>query len=204
MLLNFNELYVKYDMKIRGVIHIGAHYGEEHELYKQKNIENIVYVEPLTNNFKILKENIKDNSILLNFALGNEEKEVEMFVETANNGQSSSILEPKLHLVQYPHIVFNTKETVKMKKLDNINLDINKYNLINIDVQGYELEVFKGAERTLNNIDYIISEINRDDVYLNCTKINELINYLSQYDFELVEQTWDGQTWGDGLFIKRK
>jgi len=204
MLLNFNELYKKYDMKIKGVIHIGAHYGEEHDLYKQKNIENIVYVEPLTNNFKILKENIKDKSILLNFALGNEEKEIQMFVETANNGQSSSILEPKLHLKQYPHIVFNNKETVIMKKLDNIDLDINKYNLINIDVQGYELEVFKGSKKILNNIDYIISEINRDEVYLNCTKINELIDFLMPYGFELVEQTWDGQTWGDGLFIKRK
>ena len=89
-----------------------------------------------------------------------------------------------------------------MKKLDNIGLS-NDYNFINIDVQGYELEVFKGAVNTLKNIDYIISEINRDEVYANCAKVDDLKNFLSQYGFELVEETWDGQTWGDGLFIKK-
>ena len=33
MLLNFNELVKKYNMNIKGVIHIGAHYGEEIQEY---------------------------------------------------------------------------------------------------------------------------------------------------------------------------
>lgn len=204
MMLDFDDIYLKYNMKINGIIHIGAHYGEEHEQYKEKNVKNLVYVEPVLKNFNVLKENIKDDSILLNIALGNEEKDIEMFVETANNGQSSSILKPKLHLVQYPDIVFNEKEIVKMKKLDNIGLDLSKYNLINIDVQGYELEVFKGGTNTLNYIDYIFCEINRDDVYENCAKVDELIKFLYKYNFDLVEINWAGYTWGDGFFIKRK
>ena len=42
-----------------------------------------------------------------------------MNIETANEGQSSSILEPKIHLKQYPHITFNSKITVPITKLDN-------------------------------------------------------------------------------------
>ena len=38
MLLNFNELVKKYNMNIKGVIHIGAHYGQEHQLYKENDI----------------------------------------------------------------------------------------------------------------------------------------------------------------------
>jgi len=106
-------------------------------------------------------------------------------------------------LLQYPHIVFNEREEVQMKRLDDIGIDVSQYNLINIDVQGYELEVLKGSEKFLNNIDYIISEINRDEVYINCAKYNELINFLKPYGFELVEQSWDGITWGDGFFIKK-
>jgi hypothetical protein len=126
-----------------------------------------------------------------------------MNVETANSGQSSSILNPKLHLSQYPHIIFNSTEEVDMFRLDDMNIDLDNINFINIDVQGYELEVFKGAEKTLNNIDYIMSEINRDEVYENCVKIDELIEFLKLYGFELVEQDWAGGTWGDGLFIKK-
>ena len=202
MLLNFSELVKKYNMDIKGVIHIGAHYGQEHQLYKENNIKNISYFEPLSRNFNVLSSNITDGSKLFNFALGNDNKQIEMFVETANSGMSSSILKPKLHLEQYPHIVFNDVETVEMKRLDEVELDFENYNFINIDVQGYELEVFKGSVNFLKNVDYIISEINRDEVYVGCAKLDELNNFLGEFGFELVESTWDGGTWGDGLYIK--
>ena len=204
MILDLKYLIDKYKMNINGVLHIGAHYGEESELYKTNEIKNVVYFEPISTSFNILKNKIGDDGILFNYALGNENKYVEMYVETANLGQSSSILEPMLHKTQYPTIIFDSKETVKMVRLDDIEINIKNYNLINLDVQGYELEVFKGAEETLKNIDYIISEINKDETYLGCAKINELEDFLSPYGFKLVEQNWAGITWGDGFFIKSK
>lgn len=204
MLLDLVSLIKKYDMNINGVIHIGAHVGEENGVYNQLEIKNKIFFEPLTNNFERLKQNVGDDSILIKKALGNENKSIEMFVETANSGQSSSILKPVLHLSQYPHITFDSKETVEMARLDDLNMDLSNYNFINIDVQGYELEVFKGAEKTLENIDYIMSEINRDEVYENCAKIEEMKKFLSKYGFTLVEEYWAGGTWGDGLFIKNK
>jgi FkbM family methyltransferase len=208
MLLDFNSIVRKYNMKISGVLHIGAHYGEEHSLYKMNNINKIVYFEPLKNNFQVLESKVGGDATLYNIALGQEEKEIEMFVETANNGQSSSILEPVLHLVQYPGILFNDRETVQMKRLDDVIDNSNsEYNFINIDVQGYELEVFKGSTKTLENIDYIIAEINRDEVYKNCAKVNELCEFLGQYGFDLVEENWVDYgkgDWGDGLFVKKR
>lgn len=203
MLLNLIELVKKYDLKIKGVLHIGAHYGEENGIYDILEIKNRIYFEPLESNFKKLKENVGDNYFLIKKALGNETKEIEMFVETANMGQSSSILEPGTHLNQYPNIIFDKKELVEMIKLDEFPYEKEIYNFINIDVQGYELEVFKGAINSLEKIDYIMSEINRDEVYKNCAKLPELIDFLKPYGFELVEETWDGGTWGDGFFIKK-
>jgi FkbM family methyltransferase len=189
-------------MDIKGVIHIGAHHGQEHSLYKDNNVKNIVYFEPLSSNFNILKSNVGEDAILYNCALGDTEGEVEMFVETANRGQSSSVLEPELHKKQYPHIVFHNKETVSMKRLDDIGLP-NEYNFINIDVQGYELEVFKGGSEYLKTIDYIITEVNRDEVYKNCPMVEDLDRFLSTYGFERVETTWDGITWGDAFYVKK-
>lgn len=205
MILDFNNCISKYNMQIKGVIHIGAHYGEEHNLYKINNINKIVYFEPLSDNFRVLESRIGKEATLYKLALGSEEKEIEMYVESANNGQSSSILEPVIHLIQYPSIVFDKKEVVMMKRLDDVidNSD-GDYNLINIDVQGYELEVFRGSIKTLENIDYIIAEINRDEVYKNCAKIHELTSFLGNFGFQLVEENWIGGTWGDGLFIKNK
>ena len=204
MLINLKDLVKKYDMNITGVIHIGGHHGEEDSIYNDLKISNKIYFEPIIKNFEVLKLNVTNNSILYNFALGNENKQIEMFVESSNNGQSCSILKPCLHLTQYPNIVFNEKENITMVKLDDVDINQQNYNFINIDVQGYELEVFKGAVNCLNNIDYIYTEINRDEVYENCAKVTELSNFLNSYGFILVEESWDGITWGDGLFIKRK
>lgn len=205
MLLNFDNIIKNYNLKIKGVLHIGAHYGQEHIEYLIHNIHNIIYFEPLKNNFNVLLKNIQFGETIkaYNIALGNFEGEIDMFVETTNQGMGSSILEPDKHLTQYPGIVFDKKETVLINKLDNIQYDRNLFNLINIDVQGYELEVFKGATKSLEYIDYIITEINRDTLYKNCVQENELDLFLSNFAFVRVETFWAGGTWGDALYIKQ-
>ena len=202
MLLDFNLLKQKYAMGITGIIHIGGHHGQEFKTYEENNISNVVFFEPVPSTFKILEQNIGDKAILHNVALGNENKKVEMFIETANQGQSSSILEPGIHTRQYPHITFDSKLEVDMVRLDDFLVGPTDYNFINIDVQGYELEVMKGATNILENIDYIMSEVNRDEVYINCSKVNELDSFLSDFGFSRVETTWDGLTWGDALYVK--
>lgn len=204
MLLDFEKLYTKYNLNVKGVIHIGGHFGEEDIHYRRRNISNVMYFEPLKKNFDVLKRNVSDKAIVYNLALGNEEKTMEMFVESVNQGMSSSLLKPKEHLSQYPHIVFDSTELVEVKKLDNIVFDRENYNLINIDVQGYELEVFKGGENTLNHIDYIITEINKVHLYEDGALLENLIHFLSKYNFKMVEENWAGGTWGDGFFIKNK
>ena len=204
MLLDFANLVKKYNMNIKGVIHIGAHFGQEINLYEQCDIKNIMFFEPVPITFAKLSSNIGTKAKLFNTALGNIEGEIEMYIETANDGQSSSILEPALHVHQYPHIAFTDKTKVPITKLDNYIEHRDNYNLINVDVQGYELEVFKGGAKFLEHIDYIISEVNRADVYKNCAKVEELDNFLNDYNFNRVETDWAGNTWGDALYIKIK
>jgi FkbM family methyltransferase len=96
--LDFAQLVDKYNLKIKGIIHVGAHYGQEYELYQSFQIDNLVFFEPLSKNFEILKEHLGDNALLIQKALGNENKKIKMYVESANDGMSSSILKPKKHL----------------------------------------------------------------------------------------------------------
>lgn len=204
MLISLDKLMSEYNLDIKGVIHIGAHYGQEYKDYVKYDIKNLLFFEPLIKNFIILNGNIElsDTVKSYNIALGNMTGDIVMNVETDNEGMSSSILEPVIHLTQYPHIKFTGKETVKIDKLDNIKFDRTQFNMINIDVQGYELEVFKGAVETLKNIDIIYTEVNRDEVYKNCAKVDELDEFLKFYNFKRICTSWDGRTWGDALYIK--
>lgn len=132
MFFDFKNLIQKYNMKISGVIHIGAHYGQEISEYISLGIENMVLFEPIPENYEIMKENaLKFNANIdgHRVALGNENKQVVMNISN-NEGQSSSVLNPKIHLDLHPDVVFFRTEEVEMKKLDDYAY--TDYNIINI------------------------------------------------------------------------
>ena len=54
MLISFTQLRKKYNMNISGIIHIGAHHGEEISEYIRNGIQDIILFEPLSSNFEIL------------------------------------------------------------------------------------------------------------------------------------------------------
>lgn len=204
MLLDINKLNNKYKLNINGVVHVGAHFGEEHSVYESININKIVYFEPIKKTFEVLKKRVT-NCEVHNVALGNFEGYIEMFVEDLDKYGCSSILEPSKNYDGYA--TFSKKETVKVDKLDNFKLI--GYNFLNIDVQGYELEVLKGSHKTLNNIDYILCEVHRKHNekgldYHNVPLIEDITELLSEYGFKMVDVNWAGTSWGDAFYIKNK
>lgn len=218
MLLNFDQLVKKHNLNIKGCLHIGAYIGQEIIEYMKHDINHVIFFEPQDDIFDILSHNMgvvcgKDtNVILVNKAVGNENKSTKMFLSNTpggiNNGSgaSSSLLKPKKHLEQYPHITFPETQDVEMVRLDDFwyftELDKSYYNFMNIDVQGYELEVLRSAEKTLEGIDYVMTEVNRDEVYEGCALVEDIDKFLGDYGFERVETSWDGDTWGDGFYKK--
>ena len=201
MLLDLISLVEKYNIKINGVIHIGAHFGEENNLYEKLQIKERIFFEPLVKNFQVLQNNVIGFPIH-KLALGNENRKIKMFLESANKGQSCSILKPKKHKEQYPHIIFEGEEEVDMIRLDDFSGDTKNFNFINIDVQGYELEVLKGAEKTLENTNVVVTEILREELYQGCVMYQELEAWLNQKGFQMTNSNWVGGSYGDAIFIK--
>lgn len=205
MILNFSKLYKKYNMNITGVIHIGAHFGEELSLYNKHGIKNIVFFEPVKKTFEVLKKLVNDSALLYNVALGDSNGQIDMNIELEDKWGCSSILTPSSN---YDSSVFDDKkEKVNIRTLDSYGFD-NKYNLLNIDVQGYEMNVFRGASKYLDNVDYIYTEVHRINKkpldYIGAPLIEEVSSFLEKYNFELKEVSWAGKSWGDALYIKNK
>ena len=76
---------------------------------------------------------------------------------------------------------------------------------MNIDVQGYELEVLNGATKSLEDVDYILSEVNKAELYKGCPMIEDIDEFLGKFSFSRVKLEWytGGEDWGDALYIKR-
>ena len=204
MLLDFESLLRKYDMRISGVLHVGAHFGEEYLSYIDNGISRVVFIEPLKENFQVLEDRFGaiDDVVLINKGAGSEKKQLNMY-RASNDLVSSSVLKPKRHLTQHPDVLFDDGQTViEIDRIDNMLKDIVPYNFMNVDVQGYELEVFKGAGEFLDRVDFIMTEVNRDEVYEGCAQVEEIDEYLSKYKFKRTETSWDGDCWGDALYVK--
>lgn len=191
---------------MKGVICIGANLGQELEGWISLGIRDFILFEPVSSTFQKLKKIIanKDANIqLFNIALGNRRDRIMMFTETCHQGKSSSILEPLLHLEQYPDIEFDGKEFVELDKLDDIEYDRNLYDKMQIDTQGYEMEVLKGAEKSLASIDELTIEVYRKELYRGCPMIEEVTGWLSHRGFDVIDIYWRGLTWGDCKLRRR-
>ncbi|QPX48273.1 methyltransferase [Synechococcus phage S-SRM01] len=205
MILSFTTMVKKYNMDIKGIIHIGAHRGQEIEEYVDNGIQDIIMFEPVSLNFNILEKRMADvnaNISAYQVALGNEEKNVTMYLSD-NDLISSSVLRPKVHLQLHPGVGFPGTEEVEMKRLDSFAEETQNFNFINMDVQGYELEVLKGGAETLKHVDYVYCEINRDELYEGNAFVEDLDEFLSGYSMERVETDWAGTLWGDALYVRK-
>ena len=204
-MIEFESLLKKYKINISGISHFGAHLGQEVIDYKKAGSFPIHLFEPQKEIFSDLSKSFskEENIYLYNFGLGNENKKVEINLNTNNQGMSASILEPDLHLKHHPNVTFEGKEKIEIKRYDD--LSISGVNFFAIDVQGYELEALKGSKDSLNNVDYILTEVNRKELYKGCVKIEELDSFLKDYDFVRVETAWWQKIipWGDAFYIKK-
>jgi FkbM family methyltransferase len=206
MLMSLSSIKSKYKIDITGLIHVGGHIGEEVSDYYSKGIDNIIIFEPLPQSFVQLESEVAKYQFkkikLINKALGSKNKQIEMNV-CNQDGLCSSLLNPKHVLDQYPHIKFPNKQLVDMITMDSIIGENHNYNFLNMDTQGYELEVLKGSKKTLKKINFVYTEVNNIEVYENNALIEDIDKFLEEYDMVRVETDWMGTTWGDAFYIKK-
>jgi FkbM family methyltransferase len=207
MLIPFNTIYKKYDLKIRGILHLGAHLLEEKPDYDAKNISKVVWIEG--NPIIAQQSKAKADGVIhkvYNYLISDtDDEEVEFNI--ANNGQSSSILKLGKHSMYHPDVVYTNTIKAKTKTLKSIiednSLDINDYNFLNIDLQGVELKAIRGLGNYLHYVDYVYTEVNSGNVYEGNDLIGDIDSYLYDYGFERVETEFTGAEWGDAFYIKK-
>jgi len=207
MLIPFDTIYKKYDLKIKGILHLGAHLLEGKSDYDEKNISKVVWIEGNPDTVTQAKLIAGDSHHkVYNYLISDKDNE-EVEFNIANNGQSSSILKLGKHKMYHPDVVYTNIIKAKTKTLktiiDDNNLDVNDYNFLNIDLQGVELKAIKGLGKYLHYIDYIYTEVNSGNVYEGNDLITDIDSYLADYGFERVETQFTGAEWGDAFYIKR-
>ena len=83
-------------------------------------------------------------------------------------------------------------------------------DFLKIDVQGYELEVLKGSEKSLDKIRVILAEVNLIDIHKNVPLLSDIVNWLNDRDWVaydicgLTRRPLDQALWqADFIFVPR-
>lgn len=149
------------------VIDVGAHTGDW-TVYCAKilQVKEIYAFEPLKENLfyakSILELNGCDNAKIYPFALSDSNKESELEYSGTMLGEVRANAKKKV-------------ETIKFRTLDSLNLQCN---ILKIDVEGFELEVLKGAILTIRKFKpKIILETHTKKLRFECNKLLESEGY---------------------------
>lgn len=192
---------------VTGAIHVGAHQAEELNDYLESGINRILWVEPNEDLHSEIEKAISSFPLMRlgKFAAGDRDHQGELHI--TNDPQSTSMLELNIHAIEYPHIVEMAKVEVKVKQIDTwvgeLGVERNVYNLLNLDIQGYELKALKGCVNQLRYVDYIYTEVNKEELYRGCASYVEIDNFLGQHGFKRVATIWSKHGWGDALYSRK-
>jgi FkbM family methyltransferase len=210
MLIPLSDLLNRYNIKPKGVLHVGGHYAEEAADYAQHGMKPMIFIEGDPDSFKIMIERLKPftNWIAVNQCISDVEEDAILNI-SSNEGQSSSILQFGTHTKAHPEVKFVGQKAVHTKRIDQIQfLDPSGWTIadcdfLNIDVQGYELKVLKSMGNLLQGFRYAYIEVNKAELYRGCPMIGEIDAYLAGFGFRQVEVKWAGNFgWGDAFFVK--
>lgn len=168
------------------LLDIGANIGN-HSVFLSSMFKKVYAFEPNPITYQVLKINAEyacknKNIEVFNFGLSETEDTLPFLVNTLNIGGSAIVSKD-----------YNASDTisVSVKPLDGLK-DIEKedISLIKIDVEGHELDVLKGAKKTLiSKKPAIIFEQGEAEIYNGSSQV---IDYLKElgYEFYVIQKNF--------------
>ena len=214
--MSFTEEYL-INKNIQNVVHIGADRGGELPQYRNLGAKKVVWVEANPDVYGELLENLKimnisevqsipfnqlisdtdDASTEFNIYYGSDAGHL-----TGNKGMSSMLK------AEYP-VSECYRGTLELNALTlDTFLERNElgfdFDLLNVDTQGAEMMVARGASKVLENVKFINCEVTFfNPQYQNNPRFDEVNEYFQGFGFEHIHtELCDEKNWGDGLWIK--
>lgn len=172
-------------LQSHGILHIGAHEGQEAKMYNRRN-KAVIWVEAVPRHFEKLSKNIKQfrNQIAFNAMLSDQCKTSRDFFITSNNGESSSLY--PLAKNEY-WVGLENSEVCKLpsQRLDCLfsEPEIQKFDYWIVDVQGAEIEVLKGAGDLIRFCRYLQVEISQEKFYIGGADFQDVKLFLESQSF---------------------
>lgn len=183
-----------------GVLHVGAHLGEEKLEYERFGFGKIFWVEANPVLCERLKKITQDEVFQ---GLVWSESDLDRKFHVGEDTHVSSTLAPGLINQIYPSVVFTSELNMKTTTLQDLVPHTCEYNFINFDVQGAELHAMKGLGVLIDRVQYIYTEVSFVKLYKDSASLSDLDTFLKDSGFRRVAlKSVPGKGWGEAFYIR--
>jgi FkbM family methyltransferase len=201
-----------------GVVHVGAHMGEEVPAYRDFGWSPMYLIEANPEVVPALSAKFdgQNDVSVLPIAVGDREGEIDFAVhKTKKGGMESASILPLWKLGEIvPVFSSDSVHKVPISTIDLLSSSgafTEKVGLVVIDVQGAELLVLKGAKQFLQTVDAVICEVNLIENYKGCALEQEIVEYMEALGFygrlaiyhELYDASGTFPAWGERLWLRQ-
>ena len=201
---------------VTGIIHVGAHRGEEVEQYADMGAKTVIWVEPNPDVFKEMKHFLTSvgasiDSHAFEYAVSDVDHDNVDFhlyygpdagFMRGNKG-CSSLLKAKGRFESWHQETIKVETITIDTLLTENDFKPSDFQLLNLDVQGAELLALKGASEVLKYVKYVATEATwQNPDYVDNVMYDDLKSFLDSKGFIETEIVNHGPDWGDVLFVK--
>jgi FkbM family methyltransferase len=206
-MFRYADLFPRYGILPRGVVHIGAHVGEEYPHYVEAGCRRVLFIEADPNTFAHLAPRFRDNPDVTCINRAVSDRAGRLPFSRMSGSQSSSLLPPKEHLDIYPGITLTETIEVDAAPLPDIlaefGIDAANYNVLAIDTQGAERMILAGCGPLLSRFDAVSVEVNYAELYQGCGRIADIDDLLFAQGYERVDEISPfHHSWGDAFYVR--
>jgi len=160
----------------RGIIHVGAHHGQEAPLYAAKGVPHVLWIEPIPHVFAELQRRVVPLGHECVSALVYREDDATRTFHLSSNheGVSSSIYGWGEEMSRmFPEVGRSGTLELSTRRLDTIlqeraaggGGDPSDFDMVVLDVQGAELDVLHGMPDALARTRVVVTEVSRRPIY---------------------------------------
>lgn len=162
------------NLQFNHILDIGAWVGTW-TMAMNKFCGRIVAFEPDPLHYQCLVKNVPEDVETHQLAVGNDDKMVSLSDDD---------------FTQAKRVVGDGN--IPMVTVDGLGL--TDIDMIKIDVEGYEMEVLKGAEKTLKNLKYLMIELNNNTKKYGSSN-TDVEKYLRKLGFRQLLKVWPDVVW---------
>ncbi|MBE9203863.1 FkbM family methyltransferase [Synechocystis salina LEGE 06099] len=178
------------------ILEIGCHNGS-HTLWFLETFHNptIHCFEPDPRAIKQFKQKLGDHPAIKLFegAISDQTGIQTFFQSDGINSDwtcSGSLRKPTNHNEVHPQIIFEKTIEIPVETLDTYcqKNGLAQIDFIWMDVQGAEMNVFKGGKNTLNNVHFLYTEYSNVELYQGQANLKVMSAQLAESGFKLIRR----------------